>query len=161
MLGQSCKVQSLNIHPANVNKMLSCMLMTVLLKFCPLNYWSMEKATTVKMLFCNILPSLYYLSQVSVNVVTWRVTKCVIQKLSLSLMERVFSHLRVATSAPKGKMGKMAGIYKLEQWTVGQRGFRKVIQGFNFLMKDLWGMFCMKLKSMPYLALGSHFIVSS
>lgn len=52
---------------------------------------------------------------------------CDIKTVSLSLMERDFSHLRVAAFAQKGMMGKMAGIYKLEQWTVGQRGFRKVI----------------------------------
>lgn len=52
-------------------------------------------------------------------------------------MESIFSHLRVAVSAQKGKISTMAGIYKLEEWTVEQRGFRKVIQGFNFLMKNL------------------------
>lgn len=86
---------------------------------------------------------------------------CDTKTLSLSFMESIFSHLRVAVSAQKGKISTMAGIYKLEEWTVEQRGFRKVIQGFNFLMKNLWGMFCLKLKSMSHLALGSHFIVSS
>jgi len=57
---------------------------------------------------------------------------CSVKTVSLPLVERVFSHLRVAASAQKGKM---AGIYKLEQRTAGQRVFRKLIQGFDLPMK--------------------------
>lgn len=43
----------------------------------------------------------------------------------------------------------------------GAERFWEITQGFDFLMKDLWGMFSVKLKSTPHLTLGNHFIVSS